>query len=253
VDPSDGGSALEEPVPGHAPHVFVAELDRPILDPGDLHHLTRVLRTRVGDDLTISDGDGRWRACRLTAEAPEPTGPIREVRRSLPALTIAFALVKGQKPELVVQKLTELGLDVIVPFIADRSVVRWDPDRAAAHGARLRRVAREAAMQSRRCWLPQVAPLMSFDAVIALAGASMAERGGEPPTLAMPTVVIGPEGGWSDEERRAEVPIVGLGANVLRSETAALAAGVAMTGLRAGLWIPPAVLSSRPGAAARHL
>ncbi len=83
-------------------------------------------------------------------------GRGRPRRRRRAALTVGFALVKGERPELIVQKLTELGIDRIVPFVAERSVVRWDGDRAAGHVERLRRVAREAAMQSRRCWLPEV-------------------------------------------------------------------------------------------------
>ena len=69
------------------------------------------------------------------------------------------------RPELVVQKLTEIGVDHIVPFVADRSIVRWDPDKAAHHHARLQKVAREAAMQSRRAWLPEVAEVTNFGAV----------------------------------------------------------------------------------------
>ncbi len=228
-----------EPGSGRVPHVFVADLERPQLDAEDHHHLTMVLRLRVGDELTIGDGRGAWRNCRLASDAPEPVGPITEVPRPRPDLTVAFALVKGQRPELVVQKLTELGVDVIVPFVAQRSVVRWDPERAAAAGGRLNRVAREAAMQSRRSWLPEVATLASFAEVASLPGAARAERGGRPPTLANPTILIGPEGGWADVERTGHVPEVALGPTVLRAETAAIAAGAVLAGLRAGLWVAP--------------
>ena len=76
-------------------------------------------------------GAGRWRPCRLTS------GPLLEIAgatvgepRPEPPITVAFALVKGERPELVVQKLTELGVDRIMPFVAGRSVVRWEPGRA---------------------------------------------------------------------------------------------------------------------------
>ena len=74
-----------------------------------------------------------------------------------PKLTIGFALIKGGRPELVVQKLTELGVDAIVPFTAEHSVARWDANRATRHIERLRRVAREAAMQSRQVRIPRSA------------------------------------------------------------------------------------------------
>ena len=75
---------------------------------------------------------------------------------SEPGLTVAFAPTKGERPEWVVQKLTELGVDRIVPLISERSVVRWAGERGAGAVERLRRVAREAAAQSRRVWLPDV-------------------------------------------------------------------------------------------------
>ena len=155
---------------------------------------------------------------------PPPTPPI----------AVAFALVKGERPELIVQKLTEVGVDRIVPFLADRSVVRWDDARAERHHQRLLRVAREAAMQCRRTWWPEVAETSRFDVVAALPGAVAAERGGPAPSLDHPVVLVGPEGGWSDDERDRLPGSVGLGPTVLRAETAAIAAGVVLAALRSG-------------------
>ena len=87
-------------------------------------------------------------------------------------LTIGFALTKGDKPELVVQKLTELGVDRIVPFVAERSVVRWDDDKAARNVERWRAIAREAAAQAHRPWLPEVAEVRPFAEVVAAVGAA---------------------------------------------------------------------------------
>ena len=218
------------------PHVFVDDLDAPVLGDADRHHLERVLRTRLGDELTAADGAGRWRACRLAAAGHlEPTGEIVVDPPSTPPIAVAFALTKGDRPEWVVQKLTELGVDRILPFSAARSVVRWEGDRADRHLERLRTVAREASMQSRRSWLPIVEAVRSFAEVVAEPGAAMADGGGGPPSLASPLVMVGPEGGWSDEERAAKVPRIGLGPLVLRAETAAIAAGTALSLLRAGL------------------
>lgn len=231
------------PVDGDGPHVFVADVGVPVLDDGDRHHLERVRRVRPGDPFTVSDGHGRWRACRFGPDV-EPVGPIEVDEEPAPALTVAFALVKGDRPELVVQKLTELGIDRIVAFTARRSVVRWDGAKADKQVERLRRVAREAAMQCRRTRLPEVAPLATFAEVLALPGAAVADRGGEPLSLERPTVLIGPEGGWAPEERALVATTVGLGDQVLRAETAALTAAALLGALRSGL-VRPGV-SDRP-------
>jgi 16S rRNA (uracil1498-N3)-methyltransferase len=218
------------------PHVFVADVAAPVLDDEDRHHLERVLRTRVGEEVTVSDGRGGWRVCTFGAGgALAPAGAPSQVPRPTPPITVAFALTKGEKPETAVQKLTELGVDRIVPFAAARSVARWDGDRAERHVARLRKVAREAAMQSRRAHLPVVDDVADFAAVAALPGACLADAGGAPPSLDRPVVLVGPEGGWSDEERAAGLPVVALGEHVLRAETAALTAGSLLAALRAGL------------------
>lgn len=219
------------------PLVFVADVDRPVLDGEDRHHLARVLRLRPGDPLTVADGAGRWRPCRF-ADEPEPDGEVEVEGAPAPAITVAFAPVKGDRPEWVVQKLTELGVDRIVPFTADRSVVRWDGDRAGRQLERLRRVAREAAMQCHRARLPEVAPVTTFAAVAGLPGAALADRSGRAPSIDRPILLVGPEGGWSDAERAVGLPAVGLGDLVLRAETAALAGATLLAALRRGLVAP---------------
>jgi 16S rRNA (uracil1498-N3)-methyltransferase len=186
----------------------------------------------------VSDGAGRWRPCHFGA-ALEPTGEIQDSGPVTPPVTIAVALTKGERLDWAVQKLTEVGVDRIVPFAATRSVVRWDAGRAAHHVERLRRIARQAAMQSRRTWLPSVEDLAAFADVAATPGAALAEPGGEPPSLKRPAVLVGPEGGWAPEEASATLPRVDLGPTVLRTETAAVAAGALLCALRAGLVGPP--------------
>jgi 16S rRNA (uracil1498-N3)-methyltransferase len=222
--PSDGG-----------PLVFVEELDHPVLSDEDHHHLARVRRVRDGDPLVVGDGGGRWRSARMAATRPEPVGDVVAVDRPTPPVGVGFALVKGTKPELMVQKLTELGVDRIVPFAAARSVVRWDPAKADAGHKRLERVAREAAMQSRQPWIPFVEPVQDFRSLVARPGVALAERGGTPPGLRYPLVLVGPEGGWAPEELAVDVPRVALATGVLRAETAAITAGVVLVALRAGL------------------
>ncbi len=95
------------------PLAFVGDLDAPRLDANDLHHLTRVLRVRLGDPMCVSDGHGHWRTARL-GERPDDLGEVHEVLRPGPLVTVAVSMAKGSRTELVVQKLTELGVDRIV-------------------------------------------------------------------------------------------------------------------------------------------
>lgn len=224
---------------GAAAHVFVADLERPHLDEGDRRHLTQVLRLRPGELVTAADGTGRWRRCRVGPGGRlEVVGDVEVAAAPRPALTVAIALTKGNRPELAVQKLTELGIDRVVPFLAARSVARWDGERVDRHLRRLRRVAREASMQCRRAYLPEVTDLTDFDGAAGLPGAALTRLGGEPPTLDRPTLLVGPEGGWSDEERSRALPEVGLGPHVLRAETAAIAAATLLSALRCGVAAP---------------
>lgn len=223
--------------------VLVEDLADPVLGGDAAHHLGRVLRLRDGATVCATDGCGGWVVCRFDgAGALEPFGPVSRAARPSPELTVGFALVKGQKPELVVQKLTELGIDRIVVFSARRSVVRWDDERSARNIERLQRVAAEACAQCRRLWLPQVgaATLSSLVAE----GAVVADAGGRRLGPSDTAVLIGPEGGWDplDMDEQGQVPgagrgpdRIGLGENVLRAETAAITAGVLLATHRAGL------------------
>lgn len=231
-----------------AAHAFVPDLAEPALADEDRHHLERVLRLQPGQGVTVSDGSGRWRRCVWRAGGRlEVAGPETEEGPSEPTVTIAFALTKGERPEWAVQKLTEVGVDRIVPFRAARSIVRWDEAKAAGQVARWRRVARQAAMQSRRVRVPEVDDVVGFaDVVAALSGAgelALAAAGGGRPSLERPSVLVGPEGGWADEEIACGLPVVGLGPTVLRAETAAVAAAVVLCGLRNGTIRPMEDLS----------
>ena len=226
------------PVPREAAaHVFVNDLDHPVLTGHDRHHLERVLRLRPGQVVTVGDGAGAWRPCAWRAGGLEPTGEVVRSPAPSPPVTVGFALTKGERPEWVVQKLTEAGVDSLVPLVAARSVVRLDEQAVGRRVERWRRVAREAAMQSRRTTLPVIdAPVAVAEAAAGLAsGVALAEPGGDPPSLDRPAVLVGPEGGWSPEELALGPPLVGLGPTVLRAETAAVAAAVLLGALRSGL------------------
>lgn len=214
------------------PHVFVVDLEDPELTVEDRHHLATVLRLRDGDEMTISDGLGRWQPCRFGATI-ESCGDLVLVPPPTLEVGVGFALIKGDRPELVVQKLTEMGVDRIVPLTAERSVVRWDAEKATRQFRRLERVAREASMQSRRVRLPVVESVAPFGSVADAPGVALAESGGGPVDLARPMLLVGPEGGWTAGEL-SDRPRVGLGPTVLRAETAAMVAGALLTALRDG-------------------
>jgi 16S rRNA (uracil1498-N3)-methyltransferase len=248
-----------------AAQVFVDEPARPVLNDEDVHHLGRALRLRPREEVIAADGRGRWvRASWQGGAELEPVrgdarvggdGSVQFEARPVPDLTVAFAPVKGERPEWVVQKLTELGVDRIVPLLSvvqklpalgvarivpllsDRSVVRWSGARGKATVERLRRVAREAAAQCRRVWLPEVSDTMRFAELHTLGRPGevvLAQLSGDPPTVAQHVVAVGPEGGWSTEELASGLPTVGFGLSVLRAETAAVTAGALLASLRMG-------------------
>jgi 16S rRNA (uracil1498-N3)-methyltransferase len=207
-----------------AAHILVADVDSPELTDEAAHHVLRVLRVGEHEPVTITDGHGRWRTCYITAGAVRAAGDVVAVGCHPDPSTIALAIPKQDRPEWVVQKATELGVDRIVFLHAERSVVRWEGDRAERHLIRLGRVAGEALMQSRQVWLPEiVGPLPAADV---LPGAVAAEPGGRTVTRADRVIAIGPEGGWTPDELALARDRVALGDAVLRVETAALVACV---------------------------
>ena len=257
--PTDPGAPVPAP---RAPHpllvaaaalVFVDDPLAPVVGDADLRHLLDVLRLHPGEAVVAADGAGRWVPCRVApsstgrgSRGADPTGllvvdgPAVVEEPADPPVTVAFAPTKGDRPEWVAQKLCELGVDRIVPLCTARSVVRWDGERAAKSVERLRRVVREASSQCRRARLPEVADVCTLADLAATVGAAPAlcDPGGGPPSLARPVLAVGPEGGWDPAERDACGPTVGLGATVLRAETAAVTAGALLCALRSSVVLP---------------
>jgi 16S rRNA (uracil1498-N3)-methyltransferase len=244
-----------------AAQVFVEDPAHPLLSEADTHHLGRVLRLRPGQEVIAADGRGRWARATWRGDGVlEPVGAgsgvggdggVQAERRPEPALTVAFAPVKGERPEWVVQKLTELGIDRIVPLLSERSVVRWSGARGAQTVERLRRVATEAAAQCRRVWLPEVTDTLRFEDLHALGAPGevvLAQLSGARPSVAQHVVAVGPEGGWSSDELASGLPTVGFGLSVLRAETAAVTAGALLAALRTGTVAAAGDGSERSGA-----
>jgi len=237
-------------------HTFLPALDDDVtLDDEAGHHLSRVRRVRAGETLTAADGDGRWRpyavvsvrsgAVDLHAQGAPVVEPPLE-----PRLVVAFALTKGTKPDLAVQKLTELGVDGVTLLSTRRSVRRWGGSRADAAVARLRRIAREAAAQCRRARLPDIDGVLPVTELRGRPGLVVADPAGEElERLPAPpggewVLVVGPEGGFDPDEAAALTSPgqsgdhVGptrlrLGPHVLRAETAAIAGAAVLATRRA--------------------
>jgi 16S rRNA (uracil1498-N3)-methyltransferase len=207
-------------------HVLVDDVEVPVLTDDAAHHLFRVLRMRDGEPVTVTDGRGAWRACRTLGSDLEPESEVAAEARRSNTLTVACAIPKQDRPEWIVQKLTELGIDRIVLLHAERSVVRWSDDRGAKQLAKLRRVAAEAVQQSRGVWLPVVCG--PVDASDVLPTAVAAEPGAPPIGPGVDTIAIGPEGGWSRVELEVAAGTASLGSTVLRVETAAIVAAARM-------------------------
>lgn len=205
----------------------------------EARHLREVLRLKPGDEVLVFDGAGKeFRAVVAQARREfaelELGDQIESARPESPLqLTLAVALLKGEKFDLVVQKGTELGVNRFIPLNTRYADVRIHDE--AKRVTRWQRIALEAAKQCGRAVVPEIQTPASFESVIGEDSCLMfSERDGQglntdlKPGLI--TAIVGSEGGWSDEEleqaRAANVQIVTLGGRVLRAETAAIATAV---------------------------
>lgn len=228
--------------PTQGPHFFCADLDgsSAVLRGQEARHLAVVLRARAGDPVSLADG--RATLCQAqvrTASAEEVTCEIL-ARHHVPpprtSLTVVHALPKGRKLDDVVQRLSEVGVDRLVPVHSQRAQVSMRGDKAAKALARWRAVALAAGKQARRVRLLDVADVGRWEQAFgeAAAGAVLWEQASQrlravlgEATGGAPELVlgVGPEGGLTAEEvAAAGLPAATLGATILRTETAALVA-----------------------------
>lgn len=214
------------------------------------HHL-HVVRMQPGDALTLFDGrGGQYHASLLDAGKKRATARVhvhQPVEVELPyAITLAQGLPEGSKMDWIVEKAVELGVAAVQPLAARRSVVRLSGERAEKRHAHWQGVIVAASEQCGRNRLARLAPLADFDRFIATpdsqprilfsprATVSLADwaRAAGPQAA---TLMIGPEGGFSEEEEQAAVDAgalaLSLGPRVLRTETAGLAALAALAAL----------------------
>jgi 16S rRNA (uracil1498-N3)-methyltransferase len=221
------------------------------LPPGDTfelrgpegHHAADVQRVRVGETLWLGDGAGSTASAEVVGVG-KGTVRLSLVKRWFaetpsPRLVVVQGIPKGDRGELAVQAMTEVGVDEIVPWAAGRCVTVWKGERGTKARSKWEATAREAAKQSRRAWLPTVSPhamtlkqlvtrVTPGRALVLHESASEPLTGVELPTDGDITLVVGPEGGITDDEigtltSFGAVP-VRLGETILRTSTAGVAA-----------------------------
>jgi 16S rRNA (uracil1498-N3)-methyltransferase len=210
-----------------------------------LNHLRQSLRLQPGEILTVTDDRGRrYRTEIIEVTSRALTGRIVETiaapPRTSPSIILAQALLKGEKMDWVIQKATELGVERIVPLAASHSVIRLRPDRIDHQLARWQRIALEAAQQSERWSVPVISQPAAVEELLAWSKPAqaklvLAERSQGASLTAVPLpgtgdeiwVLVGPEGGWEDEELGQVLEhgytAITLGSRILRAETAAIA------------------------------
>ncbi|GAA1354187.1 16S rRNA (uracil(1498)-N(3))-methyltransferase [Streptomyces beijiangensis] len=227
-----------------------------VLDGPEGRHAVSVKRLQVGEAVVLTDGSGRWADCVVLAAEGKDRLTLRldavtDEPAPEPRITVVQALPKGDRGEVAVETMTEVGVDAIVPWQASRCITQWKGDRGAKSLAKWRNTAREAGKQSRRVRFPEVADALSTKQVAALLAtadfaAVLHEEGtvslaaAQLPAEGSIVLVVGPEGGVSPDELNAFAeagakPYV-LGPTVLRTSTAGTAAAALLLG-RTGRWM----------------
>jgi 16S rRNA (uracil1498-N3)-methyltransferase len=236
------------------PPVFLATAadlagDVVVLSGAEGRHAATVRRLAVGERVDVADGAGMIAECVVTTtqrgELVLAVTARRTVPRPEPAIVVVQAIPKGERGQLAVELMTEVGVDAVAAWAAERCVVRWPGDRGERALARWQATAREAAKQSRRAWVPEVTGPVTIGEVALLAGAASLAVLLDPAApealgrLALPSsgdivVVVGPEGGVSPAEAGALAACgavrAHLGPTVLRTSSAgAVAASVLLS------------------------
>jgi 16S rRNA (uracil1498-N3)-methyltransferase len=230
------------------------------------HHAAQVTRLRVGEAVELVDGVGRRVAGQVSGVAKDridvSVASVAWEAEPDPRIIVVQALPKGDRAERAVELMTEVGVDVIVPWSADHCVVRWTKERSDKGLAKWRQAARASAKQSRRARVPLVTHLhITEDLERLMAEASLSvilDEGAAEAfvDIAIPSrgdivLVVGPEGGMSERERAQLVAggaiAARLGPTVLRTSTAG-AVAAAVVASRTPLWgTPPATSARVPG------
>lgn len=237
---------------------FTADSGPFVLDGPEGRHAVSVKRLQVGEEVVLTDGAGRYAVCSVTGVEGKDRlvvdmAPVQQEPAPAPRITVVQALPKGDRGELAVETMTEVGVDAIVPWQAARCITQWKGERGLKALGKWRGTAREAGKQSRRVRFPEVADAATTKQVAALlATADFAavlhsdfEHDSAPlATAELPAegeivLVVGPEGGIARDElalfQEAGAKAYVLGPTVLRTSTAGTAAAALLLG-RTGRW-----------------
>ena len=227
-----------------------------LIEADDRHHMIKVMRMEIGDQIICVDPNGETAVCEIAKITDEQV--VADVvqwideKSELPvSITIASGLPKGDKLEWIIQKGTELGAHEFIPFSARRSVVKWDEKKSAKKIDRWQKIAKEAAEQSHRGMVPEIISPLNFKALIErgknfdykIAAYEEESRSGETSIFSATLqkmkkgesllIVFGPEGGLAEEEvqilQENDFILCGLGPRILRTETAPLYALAAIS------------------------
>jgi 16S rRNA (uracil1498-N3)-methyltransferase len=216
-------------------------------------HVARVLRARAGQSLTLFDGrGGEYDATILQIDRAGVRVHVdlqRTVERESPLpVTLLQALARGERMDLIVQKATELGIERLVPIAAEHGIVRLDPIQGIRRVEHWQSIAISACEQCGRNRVPHIDPVVTLAKALEALPAEGARLLLDPegamtlatvPVAGAATVLIGPEGGWSEAERRlcerTGISACRLGPRVLRTETAPLAVLAALQALHGDL------------------
>ena len=220
--------------------IFVDAIEPQTIVSGDeFHHSVRVVRLRAGEEVELFDRSGR--AARGVVQSLERERAVIAAGEPLPSrespldVQLAMAVIQLEKFELVLQKATELGVRSIVPLVTERVELR--PERYSGKAERWERIVFEAVKQSGRSVIPEIESPASLEDVLARPRAKILfDADSEPLTpdvAGAVTLLIGPEGGWSDDElqlaRERGCAFQRLGPRRLRAETAAIVAATVVT------------------------
>jgi len=233
-------------------YFFIKQSDlagsKAVVKGSDAHHIKNVLRLKAGDKIGLFDGTGLNYETRIVTLLPKSV-EVLVIRRfsstaeSSVQITVAQALLKDRKMDLLVRQLTELGITRWIPFIAKRSVPRPDKKRLFTRTERWKKIAKEAVKQCKRCCSPEIGATVSFEEVLNLGRDSdlkivfweeeskpvnkeLSASNLKPPEKIC--ILLGPEGGFTSKEvekaKESGFITAALGPRILRAETATIAA-----------------------------
>jgi 16S rRNA (uracil1498-N3)-methyltransferase len=219
-------------------------LEATITDEGEIRHLAKVLRLKAGDEVILFDGEGKEYHASLTRLSPREISlrllrePSSVVAESPLKIILGVGLLKSSKLDWLIQKTTELGVAEVVPFYSLHVVPQWEESRARLRQSRWEKIASEAAKQCGRAQVPKIHSPRSFEEVLVMKSEEATKillwekepagslKNVSPSTASAIYALIGPEGGFSDEEalraRGAGFQPIRLGPRVLRAETAGI-------------------------------